>query len=68
MSCAGCIARTALADVGSLPSVPAATWKCRVKRVLHAAAGYPLADLRAWETDLAARLTSQAQQLPGSEA
>jgi GT2 family glycosyltransferase len=63
-----CIARTALADVGSLPSVPAATWKCRVKRVLHAAAGYPLADLRAWEADLAARLTSQAPPPPGSEA
>lgn len=54
------IARTALGGAEALPGVPTATWKCRLKRVLHSAKRYPLADLQAWEPDLAARLQSEA--------
>jgi GT2 family glycosyltransferase len=59
-----CIARTASGDAASLPNVPAATWKCRLKRVLHSAARYPLADLKAWEPDLPAKSQSDANVPP----
>ena len=47
-----CLARTAGAQGGDAPNLPAGTWHDRVKRMGYAAAGYPLSDLAQWEPDL----------------
>ncbi|ASL43058.1 PGL/p-HBAD biosynthesis glycosyltransferase [Burkholderia sp. AD24] len=51
------IRRTAGAAPGSLPNVPRAPFKSRLKRVLYALGRYPFEDLEGWEADLPAKLT-----------
>ncbi|CAE6737856.1 MULTISPECIES: glycosyltransferase family 2 protein [Paraburkholderia] len=51
------IRRTASAAPGSLPNVPRAPFKSRVKRVLYALGRYPFEDLEGWEPDLPSKLT-----------
>jgi GT2 family glycosyltransferase len=47
-----CISRTAGAQRGDAPNLPAGTWHDRIKRMGYAAVGYPLSDLARWAPDL----------------
>ncbi|MDE1182796.1 glycosyltransferase [Paraburkholderia sp.] len=51
------IRKSATGAVASLPNVPRAPFKSRVKRVIYALGRYPFEDLEGWEPDLPAQLT-----------
>jgi glycosyltransferase involved in cell wall biosynthesis len=64
------IRQTASAAVHTLPTVPRAPFRSRLKRVIYALGRYPFEDLEGWEPDLPSKLTFMTpfQDVKGDKA